>query len=64
MGGYNRLIDEDYNHLRVNHSVNFVEPDILMGNNGEIPIHTQTIENYWGEIEEKIEEKEWLGKKT
>ena len=43
---YDCLQDEGYNHLTVNHSLNFVDPDT--------GAHTQRIENTWWEIKRSM----------
>ena len=45
---YDCLSEEDFKHLTVNHSLNFVNPD-----NGA---HTQNIENLWWQIKRKLPE--------
>ncbi|KFD48891.1 hypothetical protein M513_10254 [Trichuris suis] len=42
-GGYRRLSREDYTHLRVNHSINFVHPD-------DPEVHTQSVESLWAQV--------------
>lgn len=45
---YNRLREySDYEHLSVNHSLNFLNPD-------DSSIHTQTIESTWGHCKKKL----------
>ena len=43
---YNCLQDEGYDHLTVNHSLNFVEPDT--------GVHTQSIENTWWGVKQSL----------
>ena len=43
---YNCLQDEGYDHLTVNHSLNFVEPDT--------GAHTQSIENTWWGVKQSL----------
>ncbi|KAK3882920.1 hypothetical protein Pcinc_012737 [Petrolisthes cinctipes] len=43
---YNCLQDEGYQHLTVNHSVNFVDPTTLA--------HTNTVERLWREVKLKV----------
>ncbi|KFD48899.1 hypothetical protein M513_10262 [Trichuris suis] len=41
--GYRSLSREDYTHLRVNHSINFVHPD-------DPEVRTQTVESLWAQV--------------
>ncbi|KFD50732.1 hypothetical protein M513_08388 [Trichuris suis] len=41
--GYRSLSREDYTHLTVNHSINFVHPD-------DPEVHTQTVESLWAQV--------------
>ena len=51
---------EGYNHVRVNHSINFVEPEPILVDDEEIPVHTQTIENFWGRLKAKLRKRRGL----
>jgi hypothetical protein len=46
-GAYNPLNDRGYDHLTVNHTYNFVDPETWA--------HTQTIESNWRPIKRKIQ---------
>ncbi|KFD53562.1 hypothetical protein M514_05478 [Trichuris suis] len=41
--GYHRLSREDYTHLRVNHSINFLHPD-------DTEVDTQSVESLWAQV--------------
>ena len=45
---YNCLSEENFKHLTVNHSLNFLDPDTGS--------HTQNIENLWWQIKRKLPE--------
>ena len=44
---YNTLSEEGYQHWRVNHSLNFVDPE-------DKAIHTQNIERLWRDVKEFV----------
>ncbi|KFD63859.1 hypothetical protein M514_24007 [Trichuris suis] len=45
-GGYRRLSREDYTHLRMNHSINFLHPD-------DPEVHTQSVESLWAQVKRR-----------
>ena len=45
---YNCLSEHDFEHLKVNHKYNFVDPETLA--------HTQNIENLWWQIKRQLPE--------
>ena len=44
---YNTLSEEGYKHWRINHSLNFVDPD-------DRDVHTQNIERLWRDVKEFV----------
>ena len=44
---YNTLCEEGYKHWRINHSLNFVDPD-------DREVHTQNIERLWRDVKEFV----------